>query len=65
MTHHQISVLNIARIVGPFITFCVVVFVLGYFTKTPLVLAVVLACLLAIIEFVLLTWFIRRQSGGA
>ena len=64
MTEQQLGVLKLLRIFGPIVMFCIVAFMLSFFTLLPLVLCVVLASFAAIFELVTFNWIIRRQGGG-
>ena len=50
------------RIGGPIVVFCIVLLALNYGLGVPLVLAVVIACLVAIADFAILNWLIRRKT---
>ena len=55
MTEQKIKVLTILRYVNPVLMFAIVLFGLGYVVRIPLVLAVPLACLSAIIAFTVIS----------
>ncbi len=61
MSDQQKSVWRFLRIVGPIFIFLIVIYALTFMMSVPLVLAVVIACLLAIMDFVVLTWLMNRQ----
>lgn len=65
MTEQHQSIWRMLRIVGPIFMFFIVMFVCLYVLNIQLVLSVVLACLISIIEFVTLTWVMRRTSGSS
>lgn len=64
MTEQQQSIWRILRIVGPIFMFFIVMFVCLYILNIELVLSVVFACLFSIIEYVTLTWLMRRTGGS-
>ena len=55
MTKQKIKILTILRVVNPISMFAIVLFGLGYVVGIPLVLAVSLACLSAIIAFTVIS----------
>ena len=62
MTDQKIKILKILRIVNPIIVFAVVLFFLGYFVEIPLVLAVSVASLSAIISFTAISMVLSIQN---
>ena len=62
MTDQKIKILKIMRIVNPIIVFAVVLFFLGYFVEIPLVLAVSVASLSAIISFTAISMVLSIQN---
>jgi len=62
MTDQKIKILNIMRIVNPIIVFVVVLLFLGYFVEIPLVLAVSVASLSAIISFTAISMVLSIQN---
>ena len=59
MTTQQIKVLEILRLVNPIGMFAIVLFGFGWVLKVPLVLAVTLACLFAILAFSVISIVLR------
>lgn len=55
MTEQKIRILEILRIVNPIGMFAIILFGLGWVVKVPLVLAVTVACLFAIVAFTVIS----------
>lgn len=64
MTENGKGFWNAMRIGGPIVIFCIVLLALNYGLDVPLVLAVVIACLVAIVDFAILNWLIRRKTDN-
>ena len=62
MTDQKIKILEIMRIANPIIVFVVVLLFLGYFVEIPLVLAVSVASLSAIISFTAISMVLSIQN---
>ena len=62
MPFHRI--LNGLRFIGPIATVCAVIGIGVFVYDAPLVLVVVLACLFAIVEYVILTRTLRAKRAG-
>jgi len=55
MTRQKVKILRVLRIVNPVLMFAIVLFAVGYVLEFPLVLALPLACLSAIIAFTVIS----------
>lgn len=62
MTEQEQKIWSVLSIAGPIFVFFVVLLALIYLMAVPLVLAVVIACLLAIGDYVMLQWLMRRKN---
>lgn len=63
MTDQQIKILEVLRILNPIVMFGIVLFALGWILELPLVLAVSMACLFAIIGFTVISVVLSTQRG--
>jgi len=61
MTDQKIRVLEILRIVNPILMFTIILFGLAWVVEVPLVLAVSVACLSAIIAFTVISKVLSIQ----
>ena len=61
MIDQKIRVLEILRIVNPILMFTIILFGLGWVVEVPLVLAVSVACLSAIIAFTVISMILSIQ----
>lgn len=50
---------------APIFLFLIVLLALLFLLRVPLVLAVVLACLFAVINFAILNWLLRQDPDGS
>jgi hypothetical protein len=61
MTDQQIKILEVLRFVNPILMFGIVLFALGWVLKVPLVLAVTIACLFAVVAFTVISVILSIQ----
>lgn len=61
MTDQQVKILEVLRIVNSIIMFGIVLFALGWVLELPLVLAVTIACLFAIVAFTVISVVLTVQ----
>ena len=61
MTEQKIRILEILRIVNPIVMFSIILFSLVWVVEVPLVLAVSVACLSAIIAFTVISMILSIQ----
>lgn len=64
MTEQHLSILRLLRIGGPIVMSLAVMGIGIYILKAPLVWVAVFACLFAIIEWVTMTWLLRRAEAS-
>lgn len=62
MTEQKIKILQVLRIINPILMFAVVLFGLGWVVEVPLVLAVSVACLSAIVAFTVISMVLSIQK---
>jgi hypothetical protein len=62
MTHQKIRILEGLRVINPIGMFAIVLFATAYVLEVPLVLALPLACLSAIIAFTVISMMISIEK---
>lgn len=61
MTDQKIRILEVLRIVNPILMFAIILFGLGWVVQVPLVLAISVACLSAILAFTVISMVLSIQ----
>ncbi len=62
MTDQKIRVLEILRLVNPVLMFVITLYAFGWVLKLPIVLAVTLACLIAVVAFTVISVVLSIQK---
>ncbi len=62
MIEKEIKILETLRLVNPPVMFGITLYIFGWSMKLPLVLAVTLACLIAIFGFTLISFVLAKKK---